>query len=348
MAPPSPCTTPRPDLSADPIVALTAVVSVLREEVSALRQRIDNASPAARYPPRQKKPAGPTPTPAAKQGPKAKGKRAKPPQCQASTIAATTLSLPLAQDNSTEDRALYQVTVVIPDAVVGHVVGRQGRSLKQVADISGARISAFVVKDGPSDQRHVSIRGTDSQIGEGLVVLGKRLARKRVQMPRSSIKKDKKNVKPAPASSTPATHGSSTTMPSTSRYPLPPVLAEEQSTVERPLERQQSPLITPTQLSPRERSPAPSPTVVMAPSVKPTPSVSSGISSFLSVGPPSSISSGSTAPPSFRGDAFDMEIDRVRTTAAPGQRRPPPGDRATAADNYTAARMARESRGRRR
>jgi hypothetical protein len=71
------------------------------------------------------------------------------------------------------------MTCVIPDACTGHVIGRQGRGLKQVADISGAWVAAFSIKDqvGPAfGQCHITIRDTESQISAALGVVGKRLA----------------------------------------------------------------------------------------------------------------------------------------------------------------------------
>ena len=91
----------------------------------------------------------------------------------------------------------HLVTVVVPTDAAAHVVGRSGKGLKQIHNISGARVAAFQVTTSP-DERHVTIRGTDEQIGEALVVLGKRLARKRVHYPTK-----KKSEDPAPSSTAP-------------------------------------------------------------------------------------------------------------------------------------------------
>jgi hypothetical protein len=192
-------------LVADPIAALAAQVAGLREMVVELRDRLDasGAPPSKKLCAQVKKTrlpdqhqAVPPPTPSAKADSKTKGKKARPPSRPATTIATTTLSLPLAQALTTQGKSdHFQLTVVLPDAVVGHVVGHQGRGLKQVADISGARVSAFTLKDGPADQRHVTIRGSDTQIGDALVVVGKRLVCKRVRSPKAS--KAKKPKAPA-------------------------------------------------------------------------------------------------------------------------------------------------------
>ncbi|KAK7014642.1 hypothetical protein R3P38DRAFT_3573406 [Favolaschia claudopus] len=73
-------------------------------------------------------------------------------------------TLPTAQDAPSR----YSCTLVVPDSVVGHIVGCGGKGL-------------------------VSIRGSDQQIGEALIALGKRFMRKRIrskkkgQGPRSQV-----------------------------------------------------------------------------------------------------------------------------------------------------------------
>jgi len=76
---------------------------------------------------------------------------------------------------------------------MGHVVGHGGRGLKQVTDISSARVSAFTQEMDGRLERLVSIRGTDKQLSDALVVLGKQIARKRVSAP----KKKKKGMAPS-------------------------------------------------------------------------------------------------------------------------------------------------------
>ena len=67
----------------------------------------------------------------------------------------------------------------------------------QIHDISGARVAAFQVTTS-LDECQVTIRGTDEQIGEALVVLGKRLAHKQVHYPTK-----KKTEVPASSSAAP-------------------------------------------------------------------------------------------------------------------------------------------------
>jgi len=78
--------------------------------------------------------------------------------------------------------------LVIAEDLMGHVVGRGGHGLKQVTDISSARVSAFTQEVDSRSERLVSIRGTDKQLGDALVVLGKQIARKRVSAPKKKKK----------------------------------------------------------------------------------------------------------------------------------------------------------------
>ena len=111
--------------------------------------------------------------------------KAKPAKKECPTGKAANLPNPvplcLAQTFPMEGKTdRHLITVVIPDASPQHVVGQGGKGLKQIHDISGARVNAFSVASGSNDEHHISIRGTDLQIGDALVVLGKRIARKKV------------------------------------------------------------------------------------------------------------------------------------------------------------------------
>jgi len=112
------------------------------------------------------------------------------PQCIATVSSNTVpLTFPLAQDLSkgTSSTDWFAMTCVIPDTCAGHVIRRQGRSLKQVADISSAWVAAFSIKDqvGPVfGQHYITIWGTESQISAALGVVGKRFARQQVRTPR--------------------------------------------------------------------------------------------------------------------------------------------------------------------
>ena len=92
----------------------------------------------------------------------------------------------------------FSASLVIAEDLMGHVVGRSGHGLKQITDISSAQVVAFTQEVDGRSERLISIWGTDKQLGDALVVLGKRIACKRVSAP----KKRKKGT----ASSSPPPH----------------------------------------------------------------------------------------------------------------------------------------------
>ncbi|KAK6987920.1 hypothetical protein R3P38DRAFT_3098536 [Favolaschia claudopus] len=61
----------------------------------------------------------------------------------------------------------YSCTLVVPDSVVGHIVGRGGKGLHQSHDISGAQLRAYTDKASPLERP--------------LIALGKRFMRKRIR-----------------------------------------------------------------------------------------------------------------------------------------------------------------------
>ncbi|KAK7012487.1 hypothetical protein R3P38DRAFT_3279948 [Favolaschia claudopus] len=97
-------------------------------------------------------------------------------------IAVGHTAIPLAETLPTAEGSpsRYSCTLVVPDSVVGHIVGRGGKGLHQSHDISGAQLRAYTDKASPLERR-VSIRGTDQQMGEALIALGKRVMRKRIR-----------------------------------------------------------------------------------------------------------------------------------------------------------------------
>jgi len=70
----------------------------------------------------------------------------------------------------------FSASLVITKDLVGHVVGCSSHSLKQVTDISSARVSAFTQEADSCSERIIFIWGTDKQLGDVLVVLGKQIA----------------------------------------------------------------------------------------------------------------------------------------------------------------------------
>ncbi|THU95830.1 hypothetical protein K435DRAFT_778861 [Dendrothele bispora CBS 962.96] len=87
---------------------------------------------------------------------------------------------PLPNLNSLSTKAAFEKTVItlsIPDQQTGHVVGRAGTGLRQIHDISHAKISVSP-PSGSSGLRSVTIRGTAREVGDAISAIGKRLARK--------------------------------------------------------------------------------------------------------------------------------------------------------------------------
>jgi len=78
--------------------------------------------------------------------------------------------------------------LVIAEDLMGHVVGHSSRGLKQVTDIFSTQVSAFTQEVDDRSEHLVSIWGTDKQLSDALVVLGKRIAHKRVSAPKKKKK----------------------------------------------------------------------------------------------------------------------------------------------------------------
>jgi hypothetical protein len=181
--------TPIPD-------SLNAVLARLADRLESLEARLDRIEAStgltiasASTPKEATTPSPPTKGKGRAAAPAAPSK-AKPAKKERPTkkaaIPSSPVPLPLAQTFATEGKTdRHLVTVVIPDASAQHVVGQGGKGLKQIHDISGARVNAYSLATGSRDERHVSIRGTDLQIGDALVVLGKRLARKKIRTPKA-------------------------------------------------------------------------------------------------------------------------------------------------------------------
>jgi len=142
----------------------------------------------------------------------------------------------------------------ISDDQAGHVVGRAGSGLKQVHDISGAKVS--VSPTVTANCRLVTIRGTDREVGDALTAIGKRLARRRLRSPKKKAKKDK-----APSSGNPIT--SAPPPPVVKIVPSTPKISTTPtpSTGPQPISRSPSQPPTPMALS----TPTPIPTPFLPP-----------------------------------------------------------------------------------
>ncbi|KAJ7783385.1 hypothetical protein B0H14DRAFT_3507089 [Mycena olivaceomarginata] len=120
-------------------------------------------------------------------------------------IAVGHTSIPLADTLPTaaDSPDRYVCTLVVPDVVVGHIVGRGGKGLHQAHDVSGAQLRAYTDKASPAERR-VSIRGTDQQVGEVLIALGKCFMRKRVRAKKKGPSCPSEDPAPPPAGPVPA------------------------------------------------------------------------------------------------------------------------------------------------
>ncbi|KAG6871675.1 hypothetical protein C0992_010515, partial [Termitomyces sp. T32_za158] len=154
----------------------------------------------------------------------------------ARSTSNTPLAVPLARDLPPTDGKVpcYECALELPNSLVAHVVGHQGRGLKQAHDLSGSRLAAFTVGlAGSEGRRFVTIRGTDQQIGEALVVLGKCIAKKRVHAPRKQQSGNAALAVAAPAPSR-ANALSTPKPPTLSALPPPPMARVPDSTSDFP------------------------------------------------------------------------------------------------------------------
>ncbi|KAG5338154.1 hypothetical protein C0989_008140 [Termitomyces sp. Mn162] len=111
----------------------------------------------------------------------------------------------------------FKCALELLDSLVAHVVGHQGQGLKQALNISGACLAVFTVSLAGGDHWFVSIRGSNQQIGEALMVIEKQIAKKQVRILR---KQCPSNVVPAVA--VPAPLGSTALSTPTSTRPGAP------------------------------------------------------------------------------------------------------------------------------
>ena len=196
------------------LTMVSTTVSQLTEVVTALGQRLHVVEA---HPPTPQVQAVGTGTPRLSRRARRQNRAAlrrsapAPPATPAATsaprIAATSVppSLPKA--------ALEKIVVhlFVPDAVAGHIIGRSGTGLRQIHDLSHAKVS-IAQTVGPQASRTVTIRGTAREVGDAVSAIGKRIARRRVRQPKSK-KVDKGKARPRPpavvvtssTSSTPAT-----------------------------------------------------------------------------------------------------------------------------------------------
>ncbi|KAG6883260.1 hypothetical protein C0995_012550, partial [Termitomyces sp. Mi166 len=107
-------------------------------------------------------------------------------QCVVQSTSNAPLAIPLAQKLPlTNGQARhYECALKIPSSLVSHVIGHQGWGLKQAHDLSSSWLATFAIGPiGNEGRQFVTIRGTNQQIGEALVVIGKHIAKCQVRTP---------------------------------------------------------------------------------------------------------------------------------------------------------------------
>ena len=180
------------------------------------------------------------------------------------------------------------------------MIGCGGHGLKQVADISSARVSVHSQEIDGHWERLVSIRGTDKQLSDALVVLGKQIARKRVTVPKkkkgSSAPSAPGNAGPGPSPQAALPKPSAPPPPSSAHQTTAPMRGRARPPAASQTRPQQALLPPPT---PSSR------TVVMAsPSETPDPTRTPIVPSVRMASP---------EPLHSRNDLTLMEVDQILT-----------------------------------
>jgi hypothetical protein len=133
----------------------------------------------------------------------------------------------------------YQASLVLANDLMGHVVGRGSRRLKQVSDLSGAHLSAFSQQVDGCEECLITIRGTKLQLGEALVILSKQVTHKHVYAPKKKRDMSSSALAPAPGAPVPAAAPAG----GFDLVPRPPGMA--QSTTSAPWQSAPALIITP-------------------------------------------------------------------------------------------------------
>ena len=166
------------------LASLTVEVSTLKSYISKLESSIHHLLPAK---PTVPSPSALNPTPSIKSSSR-KGQLAAP---ISTPIIPTPIAPPPINIATLSNKAAFEKTVItlsIPDDQTGHVVGRAGTGLRQIHDVSHAKVSV-APPSGSSGFRSVTIRGTAREVGDAIVAIGKRLARRRIRTPETQTQK---------------------------------------------------------------------------------------------------------------------------------------------------------------
>ena len=189
--------------------ALYQAVNSLTDRLDRLDSRLAALESKQTPPPATSKPST---TPAA--APKAKGSKStkKTKETAPTTPSATKAPAPhsIRTISTKPPPEKILISLSIPDAQAGHVVGRAGTGLRQIHDLSHAKLS--VSPTVVSGSRAITIRGSDREVGDAISAIGKRLARRKLRTPRSK-KPEKSSAAAAP---TPNVSGGPSAPPSSS------------------------------------------------------------------------------------------------------------------------------------
>ncbi|KAF5329470.1 hypothetical protein D9619_009296 [Psilocybe cf. subviscida] len=171
----------------------------------------DNDKLATRLAALESKPQPPTPLPTAApplartpgaRRPSRRARRGAAPTSTPTTGPPASQSIRLTTSQAALEKLV--VTVSLADEHAGHVIGRAGTGLRQIHDISHAKVSVSPTAS-TSGLRAVTIRGTAREVGDALSAIGKRVARRRIRNPRTGKKAAPPKVlsPPAPAAAPP-------------------------------------------------------------------------------------------------------------------------------------------------
>ncbi|KAG6898852.1 hypothetical protein C0995_008080 [Termitomyces sp. Mi166 len=162
------------------------MITSIMAHLAVIEDGLQIASVAARIAPQPSK----VPASASKAPPPSSKTPTTPTSCIPQRVARTTSKTPLAIPLTRElpptngQAHRYKCALEISNSLVSHVIGHQRRGLKQAHDLSSSWLAAFAVGLARNEgHQFVTIRGTDQQIGEALVVIGKHITKHRVRAP---------------------------------------------------------------------------------------------------------------------------------------------------------------------
>lgn len=156
------------------IASLVAELKVLKQQISKLESNQHlPAKPTAPFPPAHSRSSS------------RKGQLAAPTSTPIITTPLAALNISSLSSKADFEKAV--VTVSVPDTQTGHIVGRAGAGLSQIHEFSHAKISVAPPTDS-SGLRSITIRGSAREVGDALLAIGKRMARRRIRKPKPKKK----------------------------------------------------------------------------------------------------------------------------------------------------------------